>query len=102
MSFVMHSVRQPTREQFDVDARCRWEGEGGLQQAPYDLATPLKSIVWPLQIGLAGMLRRMAASCSGPFNWLLRSDKRLARDIREMFGIPHVVGALASTKRRLG
>jgi hypothetical protein len=95
MNFVMHSVRQPTGEQFDIDARCRWEGEGGLQQAPYDLGTPLSGIMWPLRIGMAGLLRRMTAPCLEPLNWLLRSDGRVARDIREMFGIPHVVKTLA-------
>jgi hypothetical protein len=88
MNIITHSITQPTRERFDFDARCRWEGEGGLQQPPFDRELPWSGGGWPLRIGMAGILRRMTASFAGPLNWLVSSDGRFARDTRELFGIP--------------
>lgn len=90
MNIIARSITQPTGRQFDFDARCRWEGEGGSQRLPFHRGSPESSGGWPLRIGIVGMLKRMAASCPSALNWLVSSDGRFASDTREMFGIPYV------------
>jgi hypothetical protein len=90
MNIITHSITQPTADRFDYEARCRWEGEGGLQQPPFNRGLPWSGSGWPLRIGMAGILRRMTASFAGPLDWLVSSDGRFARDARELFGIPRL------------
>jgi hypothetical protein len=90
MNFVMHSITQPTREQFDLDARSRWEGEGGSQKLPFDCVSSKSGNGGQSRIGILGMLKRIVASCAVPLSWLVSCDGRFARDTREMFGIPCV------------
>ena len=90
MNIIARSFAQPTGQQFDVDARCRWDGEGGSQRLPFDRGSPESGSGWPLRIGIVGMLKRMAASCTSALDWLVSSNGRFASDTREMFGIPQV------------
>lgn len=87
MNIMAHSIAQPTGQQFDFDACRRWEGEGGQQQPPFDgkLSAGRK---WALRIGTAPIWKWMADSCMRPLDWLVSSDGRVARDTRELFGIP--------------
>jgi hypothetical protein len=90
MKIIAGSIAQPTREQFDFEARCRWEGEGGLQQLPFDWGLSRSGSGGPPRVGILGMLKRITASCAVPLDWLVSSDGRFARDTRELFGIPRV------------
>ena len=90
MNIIARSIAQPTGEQFDLDARGRWEGEGGLQQSSFDRGLPEGGSGLPLRIGMAGMWSRLTVSCTRPLDWLVSNDGRLARDTRELFGIPRV------------
>jgi hypothetical protein len=91
MNNITGSIAQPTGEQFDFDACRRWEGEGGLQQLPFDRRLSEGSSGWTLRAGMAGMWSRMADSYTRPLEWLVSSDGRFARDTRELFGIPRVI-----------
>ena len=98
MNIIAHSITQPTGQQFDSDARYRWEEEGGSQRLPLVRELPESGSRWPLQEGLAEILRYLTASYTRPLDWLVSSDGRFARDTREMFGIPRVDRSAHSPK----
>jgi len=89
MNIIVRPIAQPTREQFDFNACCRWDEDGGLQRPPFDRGIPPENLNgWPLRIGVIGIWERLKASGTHLLDWLVSSDGRLARDIRELFGVP--------------